>query len=130
MNIDFILSQADNSPMYQQVMTRIKERVSVGDWPAGTRLPSIRELAVALKVSVITIKRAYQELEHDGTIVVQHGKGCFVAEPHGNYVEKQDEELEHHLVQAIKLADAMKIGPKELELRLREIREIGVKKRT
>lgn len=120
MEIDFILSQADGSPMYQQVMARIKERVSVGDWPAGTKLPSIRELAVALKVSVITIKRAYQELEHEGVIVVQHGKGCFVADRSSDLKARQEEELTHHLTSAVKLADILDITEQELGSRLKQ----------
>ena len=123
MDIDFILSQADSRPMYQQVMARIKERVAVGDWVAGTKLPSIREFAVALKVSVITIKRAYQELEHEGVILVQHGKGCFVADAPADQQTRQEEELDHHLNQAVKIAANMALSPQELEARLKKAQD-------
>jgi GntR family transcriptional regulator len=123
MNIDFILSHADSSPMYQQVMARINERIAVGDWPAGTKLPSIRELAVALKVSVITIKRAYQELEHEGVIFVQHGKGCFVADQSVDQRARQEEDLEQHLTQVVRLADAMQLEDGELETRLKKAQD-------
>ena len=76
-----VLSQTDPRAMYLQIMDRIIEKITVGDWRAGDQLPSIRELAVSLRVSVITVKRAYLELEHAGVLVVQHGKGTFVAEP-------------------------------------------------
>ena len=71
--VNFILSQADGRPMYGQIMDQVRQRVAVGDWRPGTMLPSIRELAVALNVSVITVKRAYLELERNGVIVTQHG---------------------------------------------------------
>ncbi|WP_039917836.1 GntR family transcriptional regulator [Cellvibrio mixtus] len=66
--------------MYLQIMEQIKQKVRAGDWPAGHPLPSIRELSVATKVSVITVKRAYTELETEGVIVTQAGRGSFVAD--------------------------------------------------
>ncbi len=78
--MNFILSQTDRRPMYVQIMDHVRQKIEVGDWTPGDQLPSIRELAIALKISVITVKRAYLELERDGVIEVQHGKGSFVAE--------------------------------------------------
>lgn len=66
--------------MYLQIMEQIKQKVRAGDWPAGYPLPSIRELSVNTQVSVITVKRAYTELEAEGVIVTQAGRGSFVAE--------------------------------------------------
>lgn len=74
------LSQQDSRPMYLQIMEQIKQKVRAGDWPAGHPLPSIRELSVSTKVSVITVKRAYTELETEGVIVTQAGRGSFVAD--------------------------------------------------
>lgn len=74
------LSAADATPMYRQIVDQITARVMAGDWPPGSALPSIRELAAHNGVSVITVKRAYLELEHAGVIVTRHGKGSFVAE--------------------------------------------------
>lgn len=74
------LSASDSTPMYQQVIDQITAKVVAGDWPAGAPLPSIRELASASQVSVITVKRAYQELERSGVIVTRQGKGSFVAD--------------------------------------------------
>lgn len=83
--------------MYLQIMEQIKQKVRVGDWPAGHPLPSIRELSVSTQVSVITVKRAYTELEMEGVIVTQAGRGSFVA----NVVDVQknlvEVELEKHL---------------------------------
>ena len=74
------LSASSGAPMYQQVIDQITMKVMAGDWPAGTTLPSIRELASQSQVSVITVKRAYQELERAGVIVTRQGKGSFVAD--------------------------------------------------
>src|SRR5260221_7792201 len=63
---DLIISKADGRPMYLQIMEQIKQRVAVGDWARGAEIPSIRQLAVGLRVSVITVKRAYLELEREG----------------------------------------------------------------
>ncbi|UTW56113.1 GntR family transcriptional regulator [Kordiimonas sp. SCSIO 12610] len=121
MTIDFSLSQADSRPMYEQITIRIKERIAVGDWPAGMKLPSIRELAVALKVSVITVKRAYQDLEAEGVINVQHGKGCFVADRADGQGAHLIEELDRILLAAIKIADVLSMPLPELEEKLRKL---------
>ena len=117
--VDFILSQTDGRPMYLQIMDQVQQRVGVGDWPPGTKLPSIRELAVSLNVSVITVKRAYLELERNGVIVTQHGKGSWIAEGF-NRDRMQQEELERHLTRATALAAAMGIPPEELTAMLEE----------
>ena len=79
MNGAFVISQSDKRPMYLQIMEQIKQRIAVGDWTEGQAIPSIRQLAVDLQVSVITVKRAYLELEREGVIVTQQGKGSHVA---------------------------------------------------
>lgn len=94
--------------MYQQIMEQITHRVAVGDWPPNTALPSIRELAVEIKISVITVKRAYLELEREGVIVTQQGKGSFVRESL-DLKGLQREELLQHLEQAGKLAKSLAI---------------------
>ena len=77
---ELLISQADRRPMYLQIMEQIRRRIAIGDWQPGHELPSIRALAAAVQVSVITVKRAYLELERDGVIVTRQGKGSFVAE--------------------------------------------------
>lgn len=77
---ELLLSTSDSTPMYQQIVNQITSKVMAGDWPAGQPLPSIRELASASRVSVITVKRAYAELGQAGVIVTRHGMGSFVAE--------------------------------------------------
>ena len=83
--------------MYLQIMEQIKERIGVGDWKPGDEIPSIRQLAINLRVSVITIKRAYLELEREGVIVTQHGKGSTVASNPDLRPRLYDEELANRL---------------------------------
>jgi GntR family transcriptional regulator len=75
-----ILSNSSKIPIYQQIIDQIKKQVIDGTLKEGDALPSIRSLARDLKVSVITSKRAYEELEKDGFIYSLVGKGSFVAE--------------------------------------------------
>jgi GntR family transcriptional regulator len=116
----FTISQSDKRPMYLQIIEQIKQRIAVGDWTEGRSIPSIRQLAVDLQVSVITVKRAYLELEREGVIVTQQGKGSRVASAPGLGTRMRQQELEQHLEQATRLAALLGIRPKELELRLRE----------
>ena len=116
----FSISQSDKRPMYLQIMEQVKQRIAVGDWKEGQAIPSIRQLAVDLQVSVITVKRAYLELEREGVIVTQQGKGSQVAPNPGLGMRLQEEELNKHLEQAIRLADMLGLRPKDLEGRLRE----------
>ena len=99
--------------MYQQIMEQIIQRIAVGDWPPNTPLPSIRQLATEIKVSIITVKRAYLELERDGVIVTQQGRGSWVNDSL-NLNELQREELTEHLLQAGKLAKSLAIAEDEL----------------
>ena len=120
MNGGFVISQSDKRPIYLQIMEQIKQRIAVGDWTEGQPIPSIRQLAVDAQVSVITVKRAYLELEREGVIVTQQGKGSQVAPNPGLGTRLQEEELKNHLEQAIRLAEMLGLRPKDLEGRLRE----------
>lgn len=74
------LSSSDRTPMYGQIVEQVTAKILTGDWRLGQPIPSIRQLASASNVSVITVKRAYLELERAGIIVTRPGKGSFVAE--------------------------------------------------
>ena len=78
--LDLTLSEASGVPFYRQILEQIAELIRSGRLPAGTPLPSVRELAAALRVSVITTRRAYRDLETDGLVVARQGRGTFVAE--------------------------------------------------
>jgi len=113
------ISQTDARPMYLQIMEQIRARIAAGDWAAGKELPSIRALAVALNVSVITVKRAYLDLETEGVIVTRHGKGSFVADVNGLAGDLQEEKLEEHLTQVATLGRLLGLSDHELAERLR-----------
>jgi GntR family transcriptional regulator len=115
----FAISQTDKRPMYLQIMEQIKQRIAVGDWSEGQTIPSIRQLAVDLQVSVITVKRAYLELEREGVINTRHGKGSQVAGGGDLGRQLREAELDQYLEQAAKLGGILGLGQEELEERLR-----------
>lgn len=77
--MNIIISNSTNEPIYLQIINQIKSQILTGDLKEGQSLPSIRSLAKELEISVITTKRAYDELEKDGFIVTVAGKGSYVA---------------------------------------------------
>ena len=77
--MDIIISNSSGKPIYEQITDQVKEQIMAGALAAGDALPSMRLLAKELRISVITTKRAYEELERDGFITTVPGKGCFVA---------------------------------------------------
>jgi GntR family transcriptional regulator len=115
------ISQTDARPLYLQIMEQIRQRIAAGDWAAGRELPSIRVLAAELRVSVITIKRAYLDLENEGVIVTRHGKGSFVAQIDGLAGELQEEKLHEHLSAAAGIAIGLGLSEDELAARLRRV---------
>src|SRR6185295_14573456 len=112
MSTVFGVSQSDKRPMYLQIMEQIKRRIVVGDWAEGQPIPSIRQLAADLQVSVITVKRSYLELEREGVIVTQQGRGSFVAPTPGLGARLREQELQQHLEQATRIAALLGIEPK------------------
>ncbi|HTQ99407.1 MAG TPA: GntR family transcriptional regulator [Candidatus Acidoferrum sp.] len=119
MNSELHISQADRRPMYLQIMEQIKHRIAVGDWPPGTEIPSIRALAAATHVSVITVKRAFTDLEREGVLVTRQGKGTFVAEQVNLTHARHHEELQGHMQAAVSAALQMGLSEAELEARWR-----------
>jgi GntR family transcriptional regulator len=113
------LSQTDGRPMYLQIIEQISHKVAVGDWPAGSDLPSIRQLAADLCVSVITVKRAYQELERDGVILTQQGRGSIVSANANLSGAKRELEFEQALLQAARSGELLGLGPDAMCQRLR-----------
>jgi GntR family transcriptional regulator len=115
----FILSQT-GGPLYQQIVNQIKQKIAVGEWVAGEEIPSIRQLAADLRVSVITVKRAYLEMEHAGLIVTQHGKGSFVAADVVPGPEIFEQEMVGHLEEAARLGTTMGMSERDIVSRLRK----------
>jgi GntR family transcriptional regulator len=106
--------------MYLQIIEQITRRIAVGDWKAGELIPSIRQLAADLQVSVITVKRAYLELEREGLILTHHGKGSVVAARADVASKIYEQQLTTHLEQAAHLGNVLGLTPKDMQARLRE----------
>lgn len=115
-----MLSPADGRPMYLQIMEQIKHKIAAGDWPPGRMVPSIRQLAVDLRISVITVRRAYQELEREGVILTRAGKGSFVAENLEPIRAGAREELTRHLKRSVQLGKAMGLSLEALTRQLKD----------
>jgi GntR family transcriptional regulator len=120
MHSDIVISQSDHRPMYLQIMEQIKQKVAVGDWAPGQEIPSIRQLAVDLRVSVITIKRAYLELEREGVIVTQHGKGSIVAPDAELGARLYSQEFSEHLEKVARLGELLGLSSEEIARRTKE----------
>ncbi len=113
--MEIIIRNTTNQPIYDQICTQLKTQIIAGKLQPGEALPSIRALAKDLKISVITTKRAYDELEAEGFLYTIAGKGCFVAEKNLDLIrERQVKELEDHLAAAITLSKGCGVSLDEL----------------
>ncbi len=113
--MDIIISNASNQPIYEQIYSQIKNNIVSGKVSKGEMLPSIRVLAKDLRISVITTKRAYDELEKDGYIYTVPAKGCFIAERNIEVIREEHlKEIEDHLQKISGLASACNITNDEL----------------
>lgn len=111
-----IISNSSPDPIYEQVTKQIKAQIISGDLIEGEALPSIRKLAKDLHISVITTKRAYEELEKEGFIDTVGGKGCFIAMQNKELLkEKKMQTVEEKLSGAV--IDAKKLGINLSELK-------------
>ena len=118
--MELIIRNSTNQPIYDQIYCQIKAQILSGALAPGEALPSIRALAKDLKISVITTKRAYDELEAHGFIYTMAGKGCFVAEPDlALFREQSLHLLEDHLAAAAELARTCGLSESELTELLR-----------
>lgn len=103
--MNIYISNANGEPIYQQIVTQIKAQIIAGELKEGDALPSMRLLAKELRISVITTKRAYEELEREGFLVSYTGKGSFVAAPNREFIKEQKlREVEEYLEKAVEAA--------------------------
>lgn len=101
--MDIIISNSSNKPLYEQIMVQIKNLIMTEELISGDVLPSMRLLAKELRISVITTRRAYEELEREGFIETVPGRGSFVAAKNTEFVrEEYLRVVEEHLQQAVK----------------------------
>lgn len=122
--MELIVRNTSDQPIYQQISAQLKAQIVSGMLKPGELLPSIRALAKDLKVSVITTKRAYDELESEGYLTTVAGKGCFVAEQNLELIrERQLREMEAHLSDAVQLARSCGLSRADLLETLRILLE-------
>lgn len=114
--MDIIISNASGEPIYNQIVTQIKTMILEGNLKEGDALPSMRNLAMQLRISVITTKRAYEELERDGFIESYTGKGSFVKAQNAElYREEQLKVIESLLNEASEKAHKCGVSLKEMQ---------------
>lgn len=110
-----IISNSSENPIYEQITNQIKSQIISGDLQEGENLPSIRKLARELGISVITTKRAYEELEKEGFIDTVGGKGSFISRQNKEFLrEKKMKVVEEKLAEAVSEAKMLGIGFKDL----------------
>jgi GntR family transcriptional regulator len=104
--MNIIISNSSGQPIYEQIVSQIKSLIITGELNEGEALPSMRLLAKELRISVITTKRAYDELEREGFIVSFTGKGSFVAGKNIDLIKEQLlKEIEKHMQEIVKLSE-------------------------
>lgn len=122
--IQIHISNSSGQPIYEQIFQQIKALIISGVLQDGDALPSMRTLAKELRISVITTKRAYEELEREGFITSITGKGSFVAGTNLEFIrESQLQEMEQHLQRAVDAAHMCEVGFAELQETLKLLYE-------
>lgn len=113
--MQIIISNSSDKAIYEQIADSFKEKILSNEISGGTMLPSIRSLAKDLKISVITTKRAYEELEKDGFIETIPGKGCFVKIKSEDLRQEEVlKKIEEHLTNAVNVAIKYGINKQEV----------------
>jgi GntR family transcriptional regulator len=113
--LNIIIANSNDQPIYLQIKNQIKEQILLGELSEKESLPSIRKLAKDLQISVITTKKAYEELERDGFIETFPGKGSFVTAQNKELLkERQLKVIEDQLSKVINDSKAFNIGLEEL----------------
>ena len=103
--MDILIDNKSGAPIYDQIYTQIKQQIISGALQENQMLPSIRALAKDLRISFITTKRAYEELEREGFIYTVPAKGCYVAQKNTELLREENlKKIEEHLEQIIRLA--------------------------
>lgn len=113
--MNIIVSNSSSVPIYEQIKNQIINQIMSDELIEGDSIPSIRSLASDIKISVMTIKKAYDELEKEGYIKSVQGKGTFVVPKNTELVKEQaNKEIEKHISEIIDIADRFNINKKEI----------------
>lgn len=122
--MNIIISNANNHPIYEQIYSQIRNCIINGELGEGDMLPSIRSLAKDLRISVITTKRAYDELEKAGYIYTVAGKGSYVAEKNMELIrEAHLQQIEDHIRKIMELAPSCNLSDEDVIEMFRIIRK-------
>ncbi|OMI25670.1 GntR family transcriptional regulator [Bacillus haynesii] len=122
--MNIIISNSSDEPIYLQIVNQLKEQIVKGELSESEALPSIRNLAKELKISVITTKRAYDELEREGFIVTVAGKGSYVAAINKDMLRETKVKLiEEHIAEAVTEAKQIGLTYEELQEMLKLVYE-------
>ena len=113
--MQIILNNASMIPIYEQLVEQVKNLILSGELPENEALPSVRTLAAALKISALTVKKAYDKLEEDGFVVTVHGKGTYVAPTNRSLaIEARRRAVEEDFTRALDKARAVGMTPSEI----------------
>ena len=105
--MEIVVSNKASRPLYEQISSQVKAQIMSGELRAGEALPSIRALARSLQISVLTVQKAYDQLQTDGFIETTAGKGCYVSARNQDfYLEEQQKRIEEKFSEAIEIARA------------------------
>ncbi len=122
--MQIVIDNRSGDPIYDQITRQIKAQIIGGTLLPDEALPSIRSLAKDLRISVITTKRAYDELEREGFLYTVAGKGCFVAQKNLELVREEHlRKIETHLSEALRIAAQAGIDKNEVASMLRLLAE-------
>lgn len=114
-NVDIIIDNKKGTPIYDQIYSQIRAQIISGELKEDEAMPSIRQLAKDLRISVITTKRAYEELERDGFIYTVAAKGCFVAPKNVELIREDSlRQMEAHIEEIMRLAAECGLSKKEV----------------
>ena len=123
-NLFIVVSHLNPDPMYKQITDQIKDVIASGGLQSESKLPSIREMAQELKISEITIKRAYSDLENQGFIITRSGLGSYVADINRDKLrEEKWQEIQKEVLKILKAAERFDISAGEITALVKEIKE-------
>ncbi len=123
-NLFIVVSHLNPDPMYKQIIDQVKDAIASGGLQPENKLPSIREMARELKISEITIKRAYSDLENEGFIITRSGLGSYVADINRDKLRQDKwQEIRKDILKILKTAERFDISAREIIALVKEIKE-------
>ena len=123
-NLFIVVSPLNPDPMYKQITDQVKEAIASGGLQPETKLPSIRDMSRELKISEITIKRAYSDLENEGFIITRSGLGSYVANINRDKLRQEKwQDIQKDILKILKTAEKFDISAREIIALVKEIKE-------